>query len=228
MCKGILIDMGDTLIHTKNMDFNKSYSMMYELSETKKCSKEDFLNYCKKFYEDIFATRKYLEVRLIDIIKLLTEMFHLSFKISLEDLEVKFALTCCDICKVDNVKNILKYFKSKRYKIVVLSNTCFSRRAIVTMLGDLNEYFDEVIASSEYAVRKPYESFFDLGISKFDLDKRNIYYIGNDYYFDIYGSSRAGLKSIWLNELKIKKDESLPVNEFIEISNYNELIDMEF
>jgi putative hydrolase of the HAD superfamily len=228
MTKGILIDMGDTLIHTKNMDFNRSYSMMYDLSKTKNCTKEEFLQYCSKFYKDIFGTRKYLEVRLIDLIKLLIEIFDLSYDISLEELEVKFCLNCSDISEVDNAHKILKYFKNKGYKIVVLSNTCFSRKAIVTMLGRFNEYFDEVIASSEYAVRKPYESFFDLGISKFAINKDDIYYIGNDYYFDIYGSSRAGLKSVWLNELNKSRDENLPVKEYIEINNYNELINMEF
>lgn len=228
MNKGILIDMGDTLIHTNNMDFRKSFNYMYDLSKTCDCEKDYFLEYSYKVFKDIFYSRKYLEAKLIDFIRLLIETFNLSYDISLEELEVKFAFESCNITKVNNVKEVLEHFKSKNYKIVVLSNTCFSRKAIVAMLDDLNQYFDEVIASSEFMVRKPYEAFFELGISKFDISRDNIYYIGNDYYFDIYGSSRANLKSVWLNENNKEKNNNLKVSNYIEINDFIQLIEMDF
>lgn len=228
MNKGILIDMGGTLIHTKNMDFTRSLNFIYDNAHSKGCTKEEYINYGLKLITDIFNKRKYIEVRLIDFIKLINETLHVKINYTLEDLEVLFAEKCSDISKVKDVDKVLKYFKNKGYKIVVLSNTCFSRRAIISLLGDLNQYFDEVIASSECMVRKPYEAFFELGISKFDLKRDEIYYIGNDFYFDIYGSTRANLKSIWLNEDNKEYDKSLGARNFIIINNYQELIDKGF
>ena len=133
-----------------------------------------------------------------------------------------------DFDYVSNIKELLTYFKSKHYPVVVLSNTCFSKKAIKEMLGELNKYIKDVIVSSEYVVRKPYKTFFDLGINKLNIKRPDIYYIGNDFYNDIYGATNANIYPIWFNEVHNKRLTDLNVDEYMEIDNYNQLIEMDF
>lgn len=229
MKKGILIDMGDTIVHNLGMSFKRALEHVYELNKNKKVSKTKYLKDSLQIINDCFKTRTIIEVRAIDFLRLISETFNLEFDKPLEEVEIEFANSFSKIERVKNIEELLIYFKEKGYPIVVLSNTCFSNKTIRLMLGDLNKYFDDVIVSSEYMARKPYKAFFDLGLSKFKgVNKRDIYYIGNSFYNDVYGANNASIYPIWFNEKKEKKPDNLNVNDYIEITNYNQLIEMDF
>ena len=76
------------------------------------------------------------------------------------------------------------------------------------MLGELNCFFDDIIVSSDYPFRKPNHYIFDLGVSKIKMDKKDIYYIGNSFYYDVCGSNESGINSIWFNEKEDKPIDS--------------------
>ena len=228
MKKAILFDMGDTLVYNLNMDFNKGIKYIY--TKTLKCNKDQnsFEVESFKILNDIFGARTVLEFKMIEYIKLLIELFELKFDESIEDIEEGFAYSICDIEFVLDAKKILEYFKNKNYKLILMSNTSFSRRVVLKMLGDLSDYFDEIIISSETVFRKPSQHFFEIGIRKLSLEKENIYYIGNDYYYDVYGSSNSGINSIWFNENNNSKKEKYIVESYKEIQKYSQLIEEDF
>lgn len=224
---GILIDMGDTLIHNIDFDFKRSLTLMYEKSLNKKVTLDEFLNYSLRIINDIFSERHFIEVKLIDFLKQLIELFDFSYNISLEELEMDFSNNLSKIEPVDHSIDLLKYLKQKNYKIIVLSNTCMSKKAIMNILKPFNAYLDDVIVSSDYCVRKPHFSFFDIGIKRLDFNKQNICFIGNDYYYDIYGSNLSGIKAIWFNEKHLMPDSKYQCQNYIEIDNYETIIKKE-
>lgn len=222
---GVLIDMGDTLIHNNDFDFKRSLTIMYNESTNKSVSLETFLNYSLKIIQDVFKERNFIEIKLMDYLKQLIELFDLKYNITIEELELEFSKNISKIEIINGSIELLKYLKEKNYKIIVLSNTCMSKNAIINILSPFMEYLDDVIVSSDYCVRKPHFSFFDIGIKRMGISKENIYFIGNDFYYDIYGSNIVGIKSIWFNEKHLLPDLKYQNLKYIEIDNYKSIIE---
>ena len=54
------------------------------------------------------------------------------------------------------------------------------------------------------------------------INSTDIWYIGNDYHFDVHGSNISGLTPVWIN--RYNDDNPLDIN-CINVSNYIELCD---
>lgn len=227
MIKGIMFDMGDTLFYNTDISFIRSIEKLYESIINKENINKDF--FIKKSYEilqEIFRGRKELEFKMIDYLFYIKKLFNIEYNNSLNQIEEEFAFNSCQYILIDNVKEILKYFKNKKYPLILLSNTSFSKNIIIKILGNLVDYFDEIIVSSDYPFRKPNKYIFELGINKFqNIDKQNIFYIGNDYNADVMGAINSGINPIWFNE---NKTENNSKNNVKKIKNYLELIEENF
>lgn len=228
MNKTIIFDMGETLVHNVGMDFVKSLTFLYNISKNCNTTQEDFIDKSYSLLKEIFVKRSELEFKMKDYINNLIELFELSINKNLDQIEEEFAFNSCDIIKVDYVNEILQYFKNKNYQLILLSNTSFSKNVVLKMLGDLALYFEKIIVSSDTVFRKPNKNFFDLAIKYSKNNSKHIYYIGNDYYYDVYGAYNAGINPIWFNEYNCEKNNNLPDISCFEIKSYKELIDMKF
>lgn len=227
MKKGILIDVGDTLVYNYNINFANGFSKVFDLAINPKINKEEFVNYANSLLKDIFNNRSAIEFKMIDLINQVNEYFDLHYDKTVYELEDAFAFNSCDVSFVEGSKKILSYFKQKDYRVIVISNTSFSKNIIVKMLGELNNYIEDVIVSSNYPLKKPHHGIFDIGISKLKMEKSNIYYIGNSFYHDVKGSIKAGINSIWFNKDNNMNDPNV-IGEYLEIKSYDELIEMDF
>lgn len=228
MKKGILIDMGETIVHNYDINYELTLHKVYELIDNKKeIIENDFVNHSFKILNSIFKNRSYIEFKMVDYIKLIKDIFNIKFTISLEEVEQLFYLNCCKTTLVENIEQLLKYFKEKNYPIILLSNTSYSKNVIKNALGKLNKYFDDIIVSSDYPIKKPNVDIFNVGIAKINLNKENIFYIGNNYDVDIIGAYNAGINPIWFNEnrTKIIKKEDIT---YLEINNFLDLISTSF
>lgn len=227
MDKAILIDMGDTIIHNYDIDYKRGLSCVFDLAYNKTINKNYYIDYGIKVLDDIFLSRGIVEFKMIDFLKQINDNFKLKFDISYEKIEEVFAFNSSKYKYVNNIELFLKYLKQKNYKVIILSNTSFSKNIIFKTLGNLNQYFDDIILSSEYSLRKPHFSFFNVGITRLNTDKDKIYYIGNSFYYDVYGSYNSGIKSIWFNEENIRKDDKI-IADYKEINSYIQLIEEDF
>ena len=226
--KCILFDMGETLIHNKKVDFEKSILLLYERSKFCNVDKETFLSYSNGLLKELFEKRIEIEFKMIDYIGLLVNIFGLSFDVSLSQIEEEFAFNSCEIEEIEGGKEILKYFKDKNYKLVLVSNTSFSKNVIIKMLGDMSFYFDDFIVSSEMVFRKPNKNIYLVALRKLSFNKNDVYFIGNDYICDVCGPYSVGIKSIWFNENKLKINRDNNINPYLEIEKYKHLIDIRF
>ena len=228
MHKTIIFDMGETLVHNIGMDFTKSLEYLFESSKHCNVKKDVFIEGGMKILNDIFNERKELEFKMIEYIKLLIDFYELVYDKTIEELEEDFAFKSCKIEFVENSLQILQYFINKNYQLILLSNTSFSRNVVVKMLDKMVDFFEHIIVSSETVFRKPNKYIFELGIKFSKNSIENIYYIGNDYYYDVFGSSNSNINSIWFNEKKLEKNNKYNVKKYIEIRDFVELINMNF
>jgi len=63
----------------------------------------------------------------------------------------------------------------------------------------LEGYFDPIILSAYYGFRKPDARLFAKSLDILKLTPAEVIYVGNDMYRDIYGASRLGIKTIFVD-----------------------------
>lgn len=98
----------------------------------------------------------------------------------------------------DGVVDTLTKLKKAGKKLYVLSNaqSCFTK----TELGrlGLRKYFSGIIYSSDYKCAKPDAKLFDALVKKYNLDKKETIYIGNDGFTDVVGARNAKIDCLWI------------------------------
>ncbi len=63
----------------------------------------------------------------------------------------------------------------------------------------LSGYFDPVIISARYGFRKPDKRLMEKALDIMKLLPAQVIFVGNDMYRDIYGASRLGIKTIFID-----------------------------
>ena len=63
----------------------------------------------------------------------------------------------------------------------------------------LDGYFDPVIISAQYGFRKPDQRLTEKALDIMNLTPSEVIFVGNDMYRDIYGASRLGIKTIFVD-----------------------------
>ena len=222
MIKGIMFDMGGTLV---NVELKKNANKLIFNHLIDKSIKEEVFNEVfSRYLNDTLNVRSTFDIKCVDFFVSIATYFNTSFDIDINELELLYVNALFEWSLVDNVIDILEECKKEGLKMIVLSNTFFSKNAICMILKeyDLLKYFDDVLVSSEALVRKPSTLFFEMGIHAMNMDKNDIVYVGNDYHFDYMGCLMTGLKMIFLNHDNYAKYELFETCK--EIKDYKELI----
>lgn len=223
MINGILIDLGNTIAYNKNFNFNNGLRSIYNHIIDPKFSCDDLIKFTDNFKLYTYDIRDRFEINFQNYLLYLIKYFNIQFDKPLEEIEYIFSCGVEELEVIDGVVDFLKYLKEKKKRIVILSNSTFSSNTLKRSLVDLGigEYFDEVLSSGDFIIRKPYKEFFDLGLNVLGLPKEEIIYIGNDYYFDANGACSLGLNTIWLNENDKENVDNLEIMIF---KSYKEIL----
>ena len=89
-----------------------------------------------------------------------------------------------------------------------------------------NNSFEFLVASSRVATKKPQPLFFKLGAAKAGVKCEECLYIGDTFSSDVFGSSSANMNPAWLNWKNKQPNPNYHVRDFIEVENYEELINI--
>ncbi|MCX7747832.1 MAG: HAD hydrolase-like protein [Clostridia bacterium] len=74
--------------------------------------------------------------------------------------------------------------------------------------------------------RKPHKRIFELALRKAKLDACDVWYIGDNAVFDVDGAADCGIFAVWYKGALDKSNRAIPKGSFLEISDWNELIDL--
>jgi putative hydrolase of the HAD superfamily len=96
------------------------------------------------------------------------------------------------------VKNILDDLV-KRYKLAALSDAQ-SAWAVPEMraLG-IDGYFAPIVVSGDYGFRKPDRRIFQAALDGLAMEPKDVLFVGNDMYRDVYGAKQLGLKTVFFS-----------------------------
>ena len=225
MIKGIMFDMGGTLVNVSLKE--GAFMVIYNHLVDKPKDLDEFLAFSKQVIKDTFEARTTIDFDFRSFINIYLRYYDTKLDVSIEEAEDIYQEALFDFEKVDKIEELLTKCKKENLKLIVLSNTFFSSRAISKVLDKLGllKYFDKVVASSECLVRKPSPIFFEIGIKEIGLDKNEVMYIGNDYNFDCVGCLISNIKMIFYNHENYQKYELFETIK--EIKDYSELLEVD-
>ncbi len=85
------------------------------------------------------------------------------------------------------------------YRLALISDaqSCYALPEIKAV--GLDRCFDPIIISAVYGFRKPDTRLFAKSLDILKLTPPEVVYVGNDMYRDIYGASRLGIKTIFVD-----------------------------
>ena len=122
---------------------------------------------------------------------------------------------------------LLDHLNGRGIRTGVISNIIFSGSALGERLDRLlpNNRFEFFIASSEYAVRKPNRSLFEIAALKAGLSPNEIWYCGDSVRKDVIGAHSAGMHPV-LYEGVGKRDDAEADFSYLHIGDWREMIEL--
>jgi putative hydrolase of the HAD superfamily len=84
--------------------------------------------------------------------------------------------------------------------MAVVSNTSFTERTLRAELEKhgLADYFEFILTSSEYSVRKPNPLLFEMAAARLGVLASSIWFVGDRIDADVVGANAAGMTSVLL------------------------------
>jgi putative hydrolase of the HAD superfamily len=118
----------------------------------------------------------------------------------------------------EDAQRVLPALKEAGYILAVISNRANPFVDTLENLG-IKEYFTFSLAGGEVDAYKPEIEIFQHGLKRAGLTAEKAVYVGDNYFADIVGSRRAGLKPVLYDPICIFPDADCAV-----IRSFDDLI----
>lgn len=102
----------------------------------------------------------------------------------------------------DDVRRALPQLKQEGYILGVISNRDKPFRDVLQE-HDIDRFFDFSLAAGEVNTFKPDPGVFEHALQRLSLSPKEAVYVGDNYYADVVGSRRAGLKPVLYDPIGI-------------------------
>ncbi len=110
----------------------------------------------------------------------------------------------------EDVMRLLPALQSAGFKMGVISNREKPFQAEIAALG-LSPYFDFSMAGGEVNAWKPEPEIFIRACQRADVDPQEAVYVGDNYFADVVGARRAGLRPVLYDPRGIFPEAECPV-----------------
>ena len=124
----------------------------------------------------------------------------------------------------EEVPQILKELKAKKFKLAILSNGTPSLLNQLVKSNKLYDLFDDLFSIEEVGIYKPDAKVYDLPIKKYKIEKSQVAFLSANTW-DVSGGGNYGYQSIWVNRNNNIFDilDYKPINQ---IKNLSEIINL--
>jgi len=111
----------------------------------------------------------------------------------------------------------LAELKKRQYKLGVISNSDGGIKKLLTDCG-LAKYFDTIVDSSVFGIRKPDVKIFEFALKEIKADPVESLFVGDSHEIDVLGAENAGLAAVLLDPFKkIDHFDCTKINELSEL-----------
>ena len=98
----------------------------------------------------------------------------------------------------EEVPQILKELKAKKFKLAILSNGTPSLLNELVKSNKLDDLFDDLFSIEEVGIYKPDSKVYDLPIKKYKIKRNEVAFLSANTW-DVSGGGNYGYQSIWVN-----------------------------
>ncbi len=233
--KMIMFDYGQTLIAEEifNEEAGTKAVLKHALRNPYNISSKDLQEFVKSLNKEIGRydpdVRKAIHIEIHNHIfqRYMYDYYDIEFDLSPEEVEKIFWDNSAKGKPTKNIEKLLRYLKDQNIRTAVISNISFSGKALEDRINTLipeNE-FEFILATSEYVFRKPHSRIFELALRKAKLRPNEVWYCGDNAYFDVEGALNMGISPVWYRGAIHNHNKLVPKEGCLTISDWEELID---
>lgn len=119
----------------------------------------------------------------------------------------------------DDVRRVLPQLKEAGYLLGVISNRDQPFQDVLEEHG-IAEFFDFSLAAGEVSIFKPEPGLFEHALRRVNLSAGEAIYVGDNYFADVVGSRRAGLRPVLYDPIGIFPDpDCATIKSFDELNS---------
>lgn len=223
--RGVLVDYGGTLV--REVAFDSRAGNEFLLSRAAfvppHLTLQDVLDRANRISHDVASRRDefHLETPWPALTRLIYEFLGIRFSVPLVDLELGFWEASVVTAPMPGAREALQEFHRNNVPVAVVSNCSFRQEVLRHELSKhgLAERLAFIMASAEYAVRKPNVLLFDTAAAKLAIESGDIWFIGDRLDTDVAGAIAAGMQPVWFGSANNAKfgDEVLAATDWLEV-----------
>ena len=225
--RGILFDLGDTLIRT---GFNRERGIEVLLARAHNpdgVSTEDVMKLADRLHEflDPIRERSQVEVSCQAFHRILFERLGIGFDMSDFDLELEFSRNAHVIQPEPGSREMLNTMHDRGVHLGVVSNSMFSGDVLGWMLAqhDMLEQLNFIMSSADYGLRKPHPLLFQTALTKLGLRPSEVWFVGDNLENDIAGALNVGMTAVLYNKNNPVNNGPVPQAE---VHGWDEFVDL--
>ena len=138
-------------------------------------------------------------------LRLKYDLLGLTFDLPIGEIEKLLWTATCPGEVMPGTSEMLFSLRQRGIRTGVVSNLAWSGEALADRLQRLlpEHSFEFVIASSDYAVRKPHPLIFRAALARAGLFPEEVWFCGDQIDADIFGAQAAGLFPVWYEDTTI-------------------------
>lgn len=215
--KVVVFDFWDTLMHY-DYDGIKANQAVLDVAtkNPNNISAKELLDNINRMFKVIRDESKKIEVKFEDVHRLVHTFLGLEFNKSYLELEKIFIKAAYSLTPHAYAYELLQYLSNNGYRIALLSNTILTRSTIEDIVKTHFPLikFEPLILSSEVVFKKPHPQIYHLMLTKLKVKPSEVYFIGDNFEYDVIGPTNAGMTSFFYNHRGAKiKDEGISYHE---------------
>lgn len=223
---GVLFDMGDTLLTHLGFDPEAGIAATLEIANNPSgYTVKDIGRRIESMNRDLIPRREKAQVEFHPHIfqRHVYEALHIAFDCTPEEVERVFWRAAMSWRPEPGVENALKTLNEKRIPMGVVSNAAFCGNTLWWELErqGLANYFQFLMSSADYWVRKPHPLILETAAAKLGVNPADAWYVGNTPQYDIAGAHNAGMGAVWYNRSDAPLDGPEP---HVELKNWREFL----
>lgn len=219
----ILIDLGNTLIYNKKIDFEKGFKYIYSILKIDTMDEKAFLQKAVDMTHKILKIRDsdIIEMPFTNILKKIFEELEIFSNLSMEIIEKEFYKNAIIDEIIPGVIDFLSFLKKNGCLVYIISNSTFSSQCLKLTINNfgIDKYINGIYSSADTNYRKPSRLFFDKINELSKINKSQVLMIGNDDYYDFEFAKNIGIDFLWFNEKRNINNKNC-----YEFNKYEELI----
>ena len=203
--KAVLFDYGMTLCTEPPADIEKGFAaiLQYAVSNPRKITPAQMANLSEQVERDLgwFNPEQDdpLETWYLSLQRYLLETLDITLSLSDLQTEQLYWDVSSPASPAPYIKEVLRALQKRAIPFGVVSNLCFTGATLERRLHACfpDDPFRFILASSEYAFRKPHARYFNLALHKMGTSAGDTWFCGDNPICDVEGSTGVGMRAFW-------------------------------